>query len=240
MTARSYLGISAADVPTLSDKYATLADDSEETLVGSSLHQDAITALYTSLSLCGPYRGLPWFVDNQLQLVIPRPPGRPYKPSPDILVHPTLTNASRDSLIVAADSPPALIVEVASPSTVANDIDLQKGKAAAYRDIGVADYLVFDPTGDDLGTQVWARRAEAGRFVPWLPDDNGRWVSAALGIAFAPGGVLLRVYDQEGALVPVATEQAALLAERDRRLAERDRRLAELEEELRALRDADA
>ena len=33
-----------------------LPDDTEETLVGSSLHQGAITLLATALALCGPRR----------------------------------------------------------------------------------------------------------------------------------------------------------------------------------------
>ena len=43
----------------LGPEFDTLQDDTEETLVGTSLHQGAITALYTSLNLCGPRRGLP-------------------------------------------------------------------------------------------------------------------------------------------------------------------------------------
>jgi len=46
----------------------------------------------------------------------------------------------------------------------------------------------------------------------------------------------LRVYDQDGKLVPIVTEFADIIAERNRQLEERDRRLAELEAEVRALR----
>lgn len=104
--------------------------------MGSSLRQGAIVALYTSLILCGPRRGLPWFVDNQLKLVIPRGGNRaPYQPAPDILIHPTLATAWRDSLLLAVDGPPALIIEVASPATAAErDINLTAldGKLRVY------------------------------------------------------------------------------------------------------------
>ena len=78
--------------------------------------------------------------------------------------------------------------------------------------------------------------------MPWEPDDKGRWASAALGIAFQPHGLLLRVYDQEGRLVPLTGELADLAEERERQLAdltaeraEQTRRLAALEAELRKL-----
>jgi Uma2 family endonuclease len=224
----------------LGPEFDALANDSEETVVGTSLHQGAITALYTSLMLCGPRRGLPWFVGNQLKIVVPRRGGgAPYQPYPDILVHPTLGGGSRGSLILAADGPPALVIEVASPATaLEQDINLTSpiGKPGVYEAIGVAEYLVFDPTGELIETQVWARRAGPPGFVPWEPDAGGRWVSTALGIAFAPEGIFLRVFDQDRRPVPLTEELAAQVEERDRRLAERDRRLAALEEELRRLR----
>ncbi len=224
----------------LGPEFDRLPDDTEETLVGTSLHQAAMVALYTSLTLCARRRGLPWFVGNQIKLVIPRGGNRaPYMPSPDILVHPTLTSGSRGSIILAADGPPALIIEVASPSTALEyDVNLTSptGKPRAYETAGVAEYLVFDPVGDILGTQMWGRRAGPRGFVPWAPAADGRWHSAALGIAFAPQGLRLRVYNQDGDLVPLTEELADLVEERDRQLAEQERRLAALEAELRRLR----
>ena len=233
----------------LGPEFDHLPNDTEESLVGTSLHQAAITALYTSLILCGPHRGLPWFVGNQLMMVIPRRGSQgPYMPSPDILVHPTLTSGSRSSLILAADGPPALVIEVTSPATaLERDLNLTspRGKPQVYEAAGVREYLVFDPVGDIIPTQVWARRAGPSGFVPWEPEADGRYGSAALGIAFQPHGLLLRVYDQDGRLVPLTEELAERdrqlaeqLAERDQRLDEQARRLVELEAELRRLRGA--
>lgn len=207
-------------VTALPHHLAHLADDTEESLVGSSLHQDAISTAYTSLKLCGPARGRPWFVGNQLQLIIARDGAPPYRPSPDLLVHPTLGMGSRNSLIVGSDGAPALVIEVASPSTATNDIDLEHGKAAAYMGCGVAEYLVFDPTGAELGTQVWACRARAGGGSEvWTSESDGHYLSSALGIGLAPQGVLLRVYDEDGTLVPLATEQALRIAELEAEIA---------------------
>ncbi len=160
----------------------------------------------------------------------------PYLPSPDILVHPTLTNASRTSLVLATDGPPALVIEVARLLTVlTNDLSLtdERGKPGVYESIGVAEYIVFDPTAEFVPEQLWAWRRVAGAYASWLPDERGRWVSAALGgIAFTPHGPTLRVYDQEGRLVPLTEELADLLDERERKIAA-------LEAELRRLRGAD-
>jgi len=224
-----------------------LPDDTDETLVGSSLHQGAITVLVTGLTLCGPRRGLPWFIGNQIKMVIPRQGARaPYMPSPDILVHPTMTNSSRSSLILASDGPPALVIEVASPSTVwLSDLNLTdpRGKPRAYEAIGVPEYLVFDPTAELLPEQIWARRLGPHGYEPWEPTAEGRWVSQALGgIAFAPQGFLLRVYDQDGRLVPTSEEMADLLDKHQQRGAEmvdlldkHQQRIAALEAALRRL-----
>ena len=144
-------------------------------------------------------------------------------PSPDIIVHPTLTNASRTSLILTTDGPPALAIEVASPSTAwSSDLNLtdKRGKPGVYESIGIPEYLVFDPTSELLPEQIWARRLGPDGYEPWEATAEGRWVSQALGgISFARQGVLLRVYDQEGRLIPTSEEMADLLDERDRRIA---------------------
>lgn len=216
----------------LGPEFDTFQDDSEETLVGSSLHQGAITALFNGLTYCGPRRGLPWFIGNQLTLIIPRRGHRPpAQPSPDILVHPTLTAGWRASLDVAAEGPPVLVIEVVSPAT-APERDLNVGSPAGrphlYAASGIGEYLAFDPTGEFLPRQIRAWRATPRGFEPW-PDAGGRWVSEALGVAFTAQGVLLRVYDQDGRLAPIYEE--AIVA-----LAERDREIAELQAELRRLR----
>ena len=195
-----------------------LSDDVEEDLVGSSLHQMAITTLYDSLRLAGPERGRPWCVGNQLTLVVERPDGTLYRPSPDILVHSTAGDRDRDEFDTRVEGAPALIVEVVSPTTWRRDIDR---KAAWYAYAGVQEYFVFDPTGDLLGARTWAQRLTGRRFARWAPASNGRWVSEALDIALDLQGTLVRVYDQGegGALVPTVTEQARQLAAHDRVLA---------------------
>jgi Uma2 family endonuclease len=230
----------------LGPEFAALADDTEESILGSSAHQGAITTLDDGLNACGRERGLPWYVGNQTRIVIPRQGRRNAHLSPDILVHPTLGGGSRDSLFIAMDGPPALAIEILSPST-ALERDLKEGspeaKPAAYAALGIPEYIAFDPLSEFVTEQVWARRLGPSGYEPWLPEADGRWHSQALGVSFAPQGFLLRVYDQEGQLVPLSSETRAenrrlraLAAEAAAREAERERRIAALEAQLRELR----
>jgi Uma2 family endonuclease len=217
----------------LGPEFDTIPDDTEETLVGSFIHQETIVTTYEGLKVCARRRGLPWFVSNQLFLVIPRgnmiPPRRI---APDIAVFPSLEVTNPASLAVARHGAPALVIEVASPSTgLHNDLNLldPDGKPRLYERIGVEEYLVYDPTAEAVGVEVWAQRRGPSGFIPWEPEGDGRWHSA-LGVSFAPQGMRLRVYDHAGQLVPSSNEFDAMLAERDQELAA-------LREQLRRLSD---
>ena len=224
----------------LGPEFDLFRDDDEETLVGSSSHQGAIVALYEGLGNCGRASGRAWFVGNQLTLLIPREGKKPpLQPSPDILVHPTLAPGHRSSLDVVKDGPPALVIEVVSPAT-ALDRDLNTGvpigKPRVYAAAGIPEYLVFDPLAEFLPERVRAWRLGRSEIAPWLPDERGHWVSEALGVSFAPRGPLLRVYDQDGRLMPLYAEAIDTLAARERELIGREREIAALRAELRRLR----
>lgn len=223
---------------TLGFEFDSLSNDTEETLMGSSPHQAALAALYTSLERCGSGRGLPWFVGDQIKLIIPRQGPRSFQPSPDIRVHQTLTSGSRESILLTVDGLPALVIEVATAVERELDLTSPTGKAGVYSAIGVREYLVFDPTGDSVGEPVWARRMGPGGYVPWEPDGFGRWFSSTLGIAFEPRDTLLRVYDRDGRLVRLTNELAGRTIEQEQHIADQQRRLAELEAESHKLRGA--
>ena len=223
----------------LSPELDWLPDDTEEEILGASSHQGGIVGMDTSLNLYRTEANLPWFVGNQLKLIIPRRSGGTYQPSPDILVHPTLGQRELTSLAVAEYGPPALIIEFASPGT-AREHDLNtlrpEAKPRAYEECGVAEYLVCDPLGIIVPERVRAwRYGPAGTYEPWLPAPDGRWHSRALGISFAPEqrGALLRVYTPDGRLVPTSDELARELRAERTRVAEQAARIAELEAELR-------
>lgn len=222
-----------------------LPEDTEEEIAGASSHQAVIVGTDTSINLHCREADLPWFVGNQLRLIIPRRDGGTHQPSPDIVVHPTLGQRHLPSLAVADYGPPALAIEVASPGT-AWDHDLNTlradAKPRAYAECGIAEYLVYDPLGDLLPERIRAWRlgqdatgGATGGYVPWLPAADGRWHSRALGIAFAPeaGGILLRVYAPDGRLIPTADELARQLRAERATVAAQAARIAALEDELR-------
>ena len=149
---------------------------------------------------------------------------------------------------------PLLVVEVASVSTVHGD---REGKRAAYARLGVAEYLIFDPTGGMRGqrgryVEAWRlESAEARTYEPWPPDARGEWVSA-LGVALHPDPPFLDVRDGQGEIIlRLLAQQQARLAEQAARLAAEARAEAEqvarlaaearaeaLEERMRALEEA--
>jgi Uma2 family endonuclease len=230
----------------LGPEFDFLADDTEEALLGSMLHQRVIVSEVNSLTRHSKRENLGWRIGNQLRLIIPREGGRrSYQPSPDILVHTSpQVSDTQTSLNINTYGPPALAIEVCSPSTaLEHDLDTfnPQAKPGVYAQAGIPEYLVFDPTGEIIHDLVRAwRKGPTGDYEPWLPDPaTGRWHSV-LGISFAPQGVLLRVYDSDGNVVPDNDDMdeivAALQAERDAQLAAAAARIAELEAELRRQR----
>ena len=103
--------------------------------------------------------GQPWHVGNQLPLGAWKPNGDPWTPSPDIMVHPQAGGAKRDGMSARDDGLPALIVEVASPSTWRYDVDAAAGKAMGYLALGVPEILALQRL-DVLVAELDRRRGD--------------------------------------------------------------------------------
>src|SRR2546430_1732300 len=130
------------------DVALTAADDTEESVLGSDLHQDAIYALRDTLRRHSAQHGLNWYVSSQVQVIVPLPRREDWHPSPDIFVVPGLEATPRTSYDTRRDGPmPPFVIEVVSPSTWRADVG---SKADAYQLAGVREYIVFDPTGELL------------------------------------------------------------------------------------------
>jgi Uma2 family endonuclease len=215
-----------------------LPDDTRETISGTSTHRAVIVGLHNFLAHVRHMAGLHWFIGNRMPLLIPRQSGGTYQPAPDIMVHPSLGMVYLASISVPQHGAPTLAIEIASPGTARqHDLNtLEPGaKPSAYAQAGIPEYLVYDPTEFVIPNRVRAwHMGTAGEYVPWEAEADGRWHSA-LGISFAPelGGVLLRVYDQTGQLVPTPLELAAQVAAQREEAAAREARIAELESALR-------
>jgi len=226
--------------PELTADLAELHNDRREDLVGADWHQAAIRVTDEGLLLVGPERGRPWHVGNQLTTLMGKIGEKEWRPSPDISVHPTAGMDPVRSFNTRVHGVPTVVIEVASQRTYRYDLG---AKRRFYARVGVLEYLVFDPTREWLGTAVKAWHATARGFEAWLPDRDGRWHSRELGISFQVDGMLLRVVDAEGVVMPHIAEFGRLLREQqreaDRRAEEQARRIAELEAELRQHRQDD-
>jgi len=206
--------------------WTPLLDDTEESVVGTSLHQKAISTLADMLEELRDTIGYTWDVGRNLGFRgFPQPNGLPYAPKPDVVVHPRALPTEGTEVTLAAYGPPHLVVEIASRTTVGNDVG---DKALSYALGGVAEYLVADIGGEGLlgGERVvaWRLRPEGGgTLTPWLPEADGRWHSA-WGFALGVQGLLVRVYTPEGVAVSTGHEHSLLRQEAERLRQEAERR----------------
>ncbi len=184
-----------------------LPDDTEESIVGIEWHQEAASALAAALASIDERRGAGWGVCEEVALSgLRRLDDRPYSPRPDVFVLEEAITGTAAEVALSVVGPPLLVVEIASETTWANDVG---DKRAAYEGAGVAEYLVFDPTGQYIAEQVRAWRLNAvGRFVTW-DAVGGAWESRTLDAAFFVEGPLLRVRDHDG-WTPSPSRRAAL------------------------------
>lgn len=220
----------------------TLPDDTEESVVGTEWHQEATGDTADKLREGARRQAAPWGVCEQIALVgLRHRDGRPYDPRPDVMVlsRPLLAG-SLSSVALAEVGAPLFIAEVASRSTVSDDVG---DKRHAYEAIGAQEYVVFDPDGALLSAPLFAWRLEHGAFIPWQPDAEGWWRSAALGLSFRHAHPLLRMRDHVGREIPptsalhILLEGAQTALEGAQTALEEERRQrAALDEELRHLR----
>lgn len=215
-------------------------DDTEETVVGTDLHQMTITNLRVGInevahtrvasSLTADHQEAPWQALSQIMVMgFPRRDGPRLTAFPDVFVYRHPIDQTRGSLALAVDGPPALIIEVLSDITYASDLDMEDGKGYSYAHAGVREYLTLDPTGSYLPEQGRGWRLVEGVYRPWLPTEQGRWHSEELALAIGLEGMLAAVYTPEG-------RQMLREGEIEDELARRDGEVARLQAELERLR----
>ena len=177
-------------------------DDTEESVLGTNIHQDTIVAVRGGINQAASRAARPWRAGGQTNVAgFFRPDGSPYTTLPDVFVYRVPFDRRRATLSLAADGPPALVVEVLSPETYAADLDLERGKGYSYRRGGVAEYLTLDPLGGYLPEQGRGWRLAGGAYVPWGRGAAGRWASD-IGFAIGFEGVRVIVYDASGREMP--------------------------------------
>jgi hypothetical protein len=179
-------------------------DDTEESVLGTNLHQTAIRLLIAGINeaaaLAGPEGAPPpWQAGGQTMLRgFPRWDGSALTTLPDVFVYRRPWDDERGSLHLAADGPPVLVIEVLSEETHEADLDLERGKGYSYAHGGVQEYLTLDPTHRYAPAGGAGRRLEGGAYRPWPRDGDGRWASETLPLAFGLEGARAAVYAADG------------------------------------------
>lgn len=210
-----------------------LPSDTEESVVGTQWHQQAIGALADLLREVARRRGASWGVCEQVALRgLHYASGHAYDPRPDVMVLPQPLPSGNDSSIhLDQAGAPLFVAEVASDSTVGNDIG---EKRHAYASAGVAEYVVFDPGGDLLSAPVLAWRLVAGVYQPLQPEADGWWRSRALDVTFRDARPYLLLRDRDGQPVELSHEIRQRAREQEERLRMAEERLRDTEARLRA------
>jgi Uma2 family endonuclease len=213
-----------------------LSDDTDESIVGTGWHQEAIGDLAGKLREGARRQGATWDVCQQIALVgLRRADGRPYDPRPDVIVlQQSLPSGSLSSVALLDTGAPPFIAEVASRSTVGDDVG---AKREVYEAVGVREYIVFDPDGTLLSTPVLAWRLEHGAYVSWRPESDGWWHSDVLGLSFQAAQPFVRMLDHESNEIPATPALHTQLEGLHVELAKERRQRLALEEELRQLRE---
>ena len=176
-------------------------------MADTDLHQGAITNVRTGINeaavAMAPPGGAPPFQTGNQTLILGmrRPDGTPYRVLPDVFVYRGSFDRLRRSLSLRREGVPALVIEVLSQDTREVDLDMAEGKGWTYAAAGVAEYLILDPIGRYVPTQVQGWRLAGGLYTSWLPDGQGRWTSA-LGFSLVFEGVNLVIYEPVGGPIP--------------------------------------
>lgn len=207
-----------------------LLPDTEESIVGTQWHQEAIDALANMILEVARRYGTAWDVGRGIALLETGgryPDSRPYDPHPDamVLAH-GLPSGGIAGVRLGDVGAPLFIAEVASKSTMGNDVG---AKRQLYEFIGVPEYVVFDAVGDVISPPLLAWRMEGGGYVPWSAEDDGWWHSQSLAIAFQPAQPFLSLRDRDGRRISPPREALARENQLERDLADARRRLAAME-----------
>lgn len=216
-------------------------DDTEESVVGTDLHQMTIinvrwgiNEVARSLARTTATGSIPWQALSQTIVTgFERRDGSRFKTLPDVFVYHQPIDQNRGSVAVGADGPPVLIIEVLSESTRDIDLDLDEGKGYSYARAGVREYLILDPTAAFVAERGQGWRLHDGVYRPWQSDAIGRWQSEHIAVGFGVEDGLAAVYTRDGERQlregEVAQERERMRA-LERELADLRRRMDELQQ----------
>ena len=111
--------------------------------------------------------------------------------APDVFVVRGVAKRKRKTYRLWEEGPaPCFVIEVSSRSTRNEDLE---GKMEKYADLGVEEYVLFDPLGEYLEPRLRGYRLIDGRYREMTPTGDGSLLSRALGLTLSVEGEHLRL-----------------------------------------------
>lgn len=151
--------------------------------------------------------------------------------SPDVFVIFGVPKGDRRSYFLWEEGRvPTLAIEIAS-QTGWQQLLAQKKKK--YEQMGIEEYVVFDPDGEFIQPRLQGFLLERGRYRPLSLEPDGSLASRTTGLRFEPEGVRLRVLDiATGERFPWPEESTARAREAEARARAAEEELARLRAEI--------
>lgn len=202
-------------------------------LGGTQTHVDATHGVCHALRSFARRQGLDWLVREETEVRYPRavytrPQDRIGQLYPDCLVAADVDLDPNEPYdLLAVGKPPILVVEIVSRRTQRKD---REGKVIAYAEMGIQEYVTFDPRPRKHLELHGYRLAAPGRYAP-IPaaPEGGIWLES-VGLRAAGERAAdrlranrLRLYTRAGEPLLFSDEEgeARLAAEQAQRAAER-------------------
>ncbi len=153
--------------------------------------------------------------------------------APDVLLAKGVTWWDRPNYLLWEETAPSLVIEVTSRKTRRED---RGKKRDIYEQIGVEEYVLFDPYGDWLRPRLQGFRLEGGRYHSISSDEEGSLASSTTGLILRPEGERLRLFDPAAGKPLLWTDELeGARAAAEAALAEERAARRKLEERLREL-----
>ncbi|HEY8283244.1 MAG TPA: Uma2 family endonuclease [Chloroflexota bacterium] len=198
-------------------------------LGGTEAHSAVGNTLARTLRTHSERQGLVWLIRFEGELRYPRADGTTGVFYPDVQLIPGVRLGPYEGYDVRAiGRPPALVVEITSKKTARKDVG---PKLAAYAELGVLEYVTFDPRPRKK-LELHGYRLVGRRYIEIPPAPDGAvWLETArLWMRAEPAAgpfesPLLRLIRRDGSLLLHPEEEAAAryAAEEARIAAERER-----------------
>jgi Uma2 family endonuclease len=215
-------------------------------------HFVVVAGAHSDLLHYAEQTGQPWLIRADACIGFRRTNGKYGTLFPDLLVAVAVeVDPNKTYRIDQLGHPPAWLLEVLSDETANNDQNPLTGKLGAYAELGVREYVTFDPRPRKRLALKGYRLVQVGVYAPIPPHPaGGLWLETlALRVAAEPGsstpkrGPLLRFYRADGTpllhreeieaqwraeqTARQEAERQHIEAEQKRRAAERQRDVAE-------------